>query len=214
MRSDNPFEPSWVLPRLVANGLTPEERGSVMQARHLASTRQPAASSDPRQVPVCVLFKDYIDEIFVYDENGMRTWIMQSDLQEWGLSVEELHAYAVENLIRRLKDEDFTVREKHSENHISFWGDIVSSMMLVEDTWKARDSRGESVYICAPRRDVAFMSFSFGDDDRAWLASVSAPLWGPPEERGSLNLTDEIFHRGPSTNGSWILLPSVMDMPN
>jgi len=191
-----------VLPRLVAQGLTPEERpGSLDEhERILAET----AAAMGESAPVTRIFAGYIEVVYLISVSEYEyQWANAANLVEAGLSVEEAHALALANLAK-MSIESLSFRRIEPAFGY-FQSNFASSLILLgEDFWEQFDlDRRELVFGC-PVRDLLLFAPRGYHRGVCKLANTIVDFWRNEEIQVSHKLSDHLLQCG--EKGSWELV--------
>lgn len=191
-----------MLPRLVANGLTPEERAEAGEERESGADSSAPSMGD--SAPVSRVFADYIGVVYLvpFSESGY-LWANIGNLHTVGLSEDEAHKLALINLARLPVD---SLGMKRLEPAFGYFvSNFASSLILLgNEFWGQFDLDINELVFACPVRDWLFFAPRDNSQRVAKIASMIGDFWNDPEVQDSHKLCDHLLQRG--EGGSWSLL--------
>lgn len=191
-----------LLPRLVANGLTPAERAEAREERESSADSSSPLVGD--SAPVSRVFADYIDVVYLvpFSESGY-LWANVGNLSAVGLSKDEAHKLALINLAGLAVDSLGMKQLAPSFGY--FVSNFASSLILLGDEfWGQFDLDVNELVFACPVRDWLFFAPRDNNERVDKIASMIADFWNDPEVQDSHKLCDHLLQRG--DGGSWSLL--------
>ena len=185
-----------MLPRLVANGLTPEERVAAYEERESGADSGVATMGD--SAPVSRVFADYIGVVYLvpFSKDGY-LWATVGNLNTVGLTEAAAHRLALSNLARLPAD---SLGLKMIEPTFGYFTSTFASslVLLGNEFWGQFDLDINELVFACPVRDWLFFAPRDNSQRVAKIASMISDFWNDPEVQDSHKLCDHLLQRGES----------------
>ena len=174
----------------------------------VAYVKGPVPADDPNpvfelaedDVPVMGPLCEELAVAYLVDRGGHFEYVQGRHLKEAGITPEELHALAIENLESACRGR-IVVESYGPVMTARFDGNFEASLLLLDEFWDVavRDDVGSSPIAAVPSRDV--IAFCSGDSPagKAELLAIIRRVW--PD--GDHLVSDSLFSR---RNGRWSAL--------
>jgi hypothetical protein len=161
----------------------------------------PVMKLPPDQAPVLRPLVGELLVAYVRDEENTFAFLNRSDLAVLGISEEELHKLALENLPRRMQA--IQIHGNYPEFMITCGGNLEATALLRDDLWDhlAGQLKGNPLAV-APARDLLFVTDSASNGWRGFFNRVMAP--DLPDKTHILSR--QVMER---RNGVWHLYPAA-----
>jgi len=200
------IEPDRILPRLVANGRTPDERPKSSE-ENAAQLRQDALALGSSN-PVGHVFAGYISIVYLFEwKKDQFIWVTQGDIDRWRVTESDLFDIAVSNL-RNIKVGE-TEHTRFAAETGYFYFNMASSLILLGDEfWRSMGMAPEKLVVGCPVREILLYDASGDPRRRGGVAQVISNYWNDDDFADSQRISDDFLVRDTSAPSGWAIRPT------